>query len=194
MRQDGVKVGEELCYRCKMGNRPMVMVFARKADKNLADLVKELDKVVAKNQEEKKMGAFVSADRRPEGRRSQIRGRETRQGHRGGNIAVVVPKDQPNGPKDYKLDPKADVTVLIYKQGTVAANHAADGRAEREDHQEDHRRYEQDFELSVRRSEALPQPAEEVRRAFCCGRGEPQEATVRRRRGFAALNHGHPVS
>src|SRR5687767_9660797 len=54
---DGVKVGEELCYRCKLGNRPVVMVFARKADKNLAKLVKELDKVVAKNQEEKKMGA-----------------------------------------------------------------------------------------------------------------------------------------
>src|SRR4029079_9757927 len=56
---DGVKIGEELCYRCKMGNRPMVMVFARKADKNLAQLVKELDKVVAKN-EDQKLGAFVA--------------------------------------------------------------------------------------------------------------------------------------
>ena len=56
---DGVKVGDELCYRCRMGNRPMVMVFAHKPDAALAGLVKKLDNVVAKN-EEKKMGSFVS--------------------------------------------------------------------------------------------------------------------------------------
>ncbi len=28
--EDGVPVGEELCYRCKYGSRPMVMVFTSK--------------------------------------------------------------------------------------------------------------------------------------------------------------------
>jgi hypothetical protein len=121
---DGVKVGEELCYRCKMGNRPMVMVFARKSDKRLAELVKELDKVVAKNQEEKKMGAFVALIGDPKEDIAKAAAEKLVKDTEARNIAVVVPKDQPDGPKDYKLDPKAEVTVLIYKQGTVAANHA----------------------------------------------------------------------
>ena len=29
---DGVEDGKTLCYRCKMGQRPVVMVFARSAD------------------------------------------------------------------------------------------------------------------------------------------------------------------
>ena len=45
---DNVKVGDQLCYRCMLGAKPVVMVFARKADDKLAGLVKELDKTVAK--------------------------------------------------------------------------------------------------------------------------------------------------
>jgi hypothetical protein len=120
---DGVKVGEELCYRCKMGNRPMVMVFARKADKNLAQLVKELDKVVAKN-EEKKLGAFVALIGAKEQEKAKAAGEKLVKDADASNVAVVVAKDQPNGPESYKIDPTADVTVLIYVKGEVAANHA----------------------------------------------------------------------
>src|SRR5262245_59097695 len=56
---DGVKIGDELCYRCKYGSRPMLMVFARKSDKSLAKLAKELDSAVKKNKEEK-LAAFVN--------------------------------------------------------------------------------------------------------------------------------------
>jgi hypothetical protein len=119
---DGVKVGEELCYRCKMGNRPMVMVFARKADKNLAKLVKDLDKVVAKN-EEKKLGAFVALIGAKDEQAKAAAEKLVKESE-ASNVAVVTAKDQPNGPESYKIDPKADVTVLIYVQGEVAANHA----------------------------------------------------------------------
>ena len=49
--------------------------------------------------------------------------------HKAGKIALVVPKDQPNGPENYKLNKDADVTVIIAKEGKVTANHAlkADG-------------------------------------------------------------------
>ncbi|MFM8705642.1 MAG: hypothetical protein ACKOHG_17640, partial [Planctomycetia bacterium] len=40
---DGVPDGKTLCYRCKMGSRPVVMVFARTADEKLAKLLKKLD-------------------------------------------------------------------------------------------------------------------------------------------------------
>jgi hypothetical protein len=120
---DGVKIDEELCYRCKLGNRPMVMVFARKTDKNLAKFVKELDKVVAKN-EEKKLGAFVALIGTKEEDKAKATAEKLIKETEASNIAVVAPKDQPNGPESYKLDPKADVTVLICVKGEVAANHA----------------------------------------------------------------------
>ena len=120
---DGVKVGEELCYRCKLGNRPMVMVFARKSDKNLAKLIQDLDKVVSKN-EEKKLGAFVALIGTKDEAKSKAIAEKLIKETEASNIAVVAAKDQPNGPESYKLDPKADVTVLICVKGEVAANHA----------------------------------------------------------------------
>ena len=39
------------------------------------------------------------------------------------NVAFVVPKN-PNGPDNYKLNPAAETTVLIYVKGKVVANHS----------------------------------------------------------------------
>src|SRR6056300_1510235 len=41
--EDGVADGKALCYRCKMGARPVVMVFARSGDASLAKLVKKIE-------------------------------------------------------------------------------------------------------------------------------------------------------
>ena len=41
-KKDGVDVGDNLCYRCKNGRRPQVMVFTRSTDKSVAGLVKQL--------------------------------------------------------------------------------------------------------------------------------------------------------
>jgi hypothetical protein len=56
---DGKEVGANFCYRCMLGNKPVVMVFARKADKSLASLVKALDKHVAANADQK-LSSFVN--------------------------------------------------------------------------------------------------------------------------------------
>ena len=39
-------------------------------------------------------------------------------------IPFVVPNEFKNGPEDYGLNPKAEVTVIIAKGGKVVANHA----------------------------------------------------------------------
>jgi Cu/Ag efflux protein CusF len=119
---DGVAVGDELCYRCRMGSRPMVMVFAHTPDAKLASLVKQLDKVVADNKE-KKMGSFVSllGDKPDE---LKTAAKTFVEKNKIENIAFVVPEENKTGPSDYKLDERADVTVLIYREGKVAANHA----------------------------------------------------------------------
>ena len=40
------------------------------------------------------------------------------------HVAVVVPVEHKNGPEHLKLNEKADVTVLIYKDGVIEKNHA----------------------------------------------------------------------
>jgi hypothetical protein len=119
---DGVKVGQKLCYRCKLGARPMVMVFSRKADDKLAKLVAALDKTVT-DKADTKLAAFVSliGDDAAELKAAAQKFEKT---HKAGKIALVVPEDQPNGPEGYKISKDADVTVIIAKEGKVAANHA----------------------------------------------------------------------
>lgn len=120
---DGVKLGQDLCYRCKMGNRPMVMVFSRRADRNLGRFVKKLDTVVAKNKEEYNMGSFVSVlGDKPEELVKESK--DIVSDSKIQNVAFVVPKNQPNGPANYKLNPAAETTVLIYVKGKVVANHS----------------------------------------------------------------------
>lgn len=120
--EDGVKEGDKLCYRCKLGSRPVVMIFARKPDANLAKLVGQLDKVVADNGE-KKMASFVNLIG-TDAEHGKAAAAKLVKDSKASNIAVVVPADQPNGPAEYKISADADVTVLIYKEGVVKANHA----------------------------------------------------------------------
>ncbi|MGH7127483.1 MAG: hypothetical protein ACREIV_02865, partial [Planctomycetaceae bacterium] len=54
----GPKAGERLCYRCRFGPRPVVTIFSRGVDDNLARLVKQVDAKVAENQG-REMQAFV---------------------------------------------------------------------------------------------------------------------------------------
>lgn len=120
---DGVDDGAKLCYRCKLGNRPVVAIFVRNADNDqLADLMKELEKVVTKNTD-KKFASFVNLlgkdqEAMEKSAKALVKKAETE------NIAVVVPVDQPNGPENFKLDPEADLTVLVYTEGKVKANHS----------------------------------------------------------------------
>jgi hypothetical protein len=40
------------------------------------------------------------------------------------NVALVVPQDNENGPAEFNINPDAEVTVTIYRDGKVAASHA----------------------------------------------------------------------
>ena len=127
---DGVEVGEDLCYRCKLGNRPVVAVFARTADKELAMLVRNIDKALA-DDEETTLASFVNLlgdDRKV----LTKTGAEFAKDNKLAKVAVVVPEAAENGPENYKLDPEADVTVMIWKQGKIVANHAfEDGKLDK---------------------------------------------------------------
>ncbi len=120
---DGIPAGKELCYRCRMGSRPVVMVFARTADEKLAKLLKKLDEEIEEHQDAKlssfvnMLGTDVDSLKKDAAEFVKVNGIE--------RIAFVVPKDDSkNGPADYKIAPDADLTVVCFKGGKVTANHA----------------------------------------------------------------------
>jgi hypothetical protein len=118
---DKVKVGDELCYRCKYGSRPMVMVFSRSTDAKVASLVKKLDSAVAANSS-KQLAAFVSllgSDREA----LESSAKKFSDSAKVSNVPLVVPVEFENGPADYGINPAAEVTVIVAKGGKVTANH-----------------------------------------------------------------------
>lgn len=119
---DNVKLGANLCYRCKYGNRPMVMVFSRSSDEKISGLVKKLDSAVAKNNDDD-LKAFVNllgGDRDA----LEAHAKELGKTAKAPRVPIVVPDEFENGPADYGINPKADVTVILAVKGKVVANRA----------------------------------------------------------------------
>jgi len=119
---DGVADGKTLCYRCKMGSRPVVMVFARTADEKLAKLLKKLDEEIEEHASAKltgfvnMLGTDAESLKKDAAEFVKLHGLE--------RIAFVVPEESANGPAEYKIAPDADLTVVCFKAGKVTANHA----------------------------------------------------------------------
>ena len=119
---DGVDAGKNLCYRCKNGARPQVMVFTRSAEKGVADLVQGLDKAVAENSE-KQLRVFVNVlSDSKDGAEEELK--KLASESKAENIPFVVPNEVENGPEDYGLNSKAAVTVILASKGKVVASHA----------------------------------------------------------------------
>jgi hypothetical protein len=103
----------------------MVMVFTRNTDEKVAGLVKKLDAAVAKNADEK-LAAFVNLlGEDQEALESQAKKFASKT--KAENVPVVVPVEFENGPDNYGLNPKAEVTVILAVGGKVVANHAVSG-------------------------------------------------------------------
>jgi hypothetical protein len=119
---DGVKVGTQLCYRCKYGAQPMAMVFTRSSGENVAKLAGKLDEAVAKNASQK-VRAFVNllGDNRDD---LEAKAKELGTKNKLANVPVVVPIEFENGPDNYGINQKAEVTVLLATGGKVVASHA----------------------------------------------------------------------
>ncbi|WP_182864755.1 hypothetical protein [Stieleria mannarensis] len=116
---DGVEQGEKLCYRCKYGSRPMVMVFARDTGGKLNELVKEIDAAVKAN-EDAKLKGFVTLMGKDADALKDV---ATKVAETSGATAVpvVIANDHETGPSNYKIDEKAAVTVVIANDSKVVA-------------------------------------------------------------------------
>ncbi len=118
---DGVAIGKTLCYRCKYGSRPMVMVFTRNPDE-AATLVKKLDATVAQNSS-KGLKAFVNVLSND---RDSAESQAKKLGQGSKNVPVVVPVEFENGPANYGINPKVETTVIIATGGKVTTSLALD--------------------------------------------------------------------
>ncbi len=120
--EDGVKEGKNLCYRCRNGARPQVMVFTRSTDPKVAELVKKLDEAVAKN-EDASLRAFVNVmGEDKEDVTESAKKFAAKTGAK--NIPFVLPNEFENGPDNYGINAKAEVTVVLAANKGVRANHA----------------------------------------------------------------------
>lgn len=119
---DGVAEGKSLCYRCKMGNRPVVMIFARTADESLAELIDELEEEL-KEHEADKLTGFVNMIGN-DAESLKVAAAKFVKDNGIERFAFVVPEDAQNGPDNLKIAPEADLTVVCYKGGKVMASHA----------------------------------------------------------------------
>ena len=120
--EDKVEVGANLCYRCKNGSRPQVMVFTRSSDAKVVALVKQLDEQIKKN-DEAQLRAFVNVL----GESKDAASGEAKKlcaSTKAEKIPFVVPNEFENGPEDYGINAKAEVTVILAYEGKVKANHA----------------------------------------------------------------------
>ncbi len=120
--KDGVEAGQELCYRCRYGNRPMVMVFSRKSSDKLNQLISQLNDAVEANSSAELKGLVTLMGGDSDSLRKEAK--KLASSTSVSNIPVTVANDIENGPKNYKLDPQADVTVVVASSSKVVATHA----------------------------------------------------------------------
>jgi hypothetical protein len=94
------------------------MIFAREVSDPLTSLVKKLEAITADNQKAK-MGSFVVFCSDDPGLEKQLKALAQKEDLR----HVILSIDNPAGPKDFQVVEPADVTVVLYHDFKVKANH-----------------------------------------------------------------------
>lgn len=112
----GPAAGQKLCYRCRYGQKPVVSIFARNMDGNVASLVKSVDGVVSQNKS-KDMAAFVvllsDSPESSEGNLKEVAK------SKGISSTPLTTFDGVTGPPSYNISKDAEVTVMMWVGGQV---------------------------------------------------------------------------
>lgn len=120
--EDGVAEGDNLCYRCRNGKRPQVVIFTRSTDPKVLELLQKLDKAVTENEDEK-LRTFVNLLGEDKDELSAT-AKKVAADSQTKNVPIVVPNEFENGPDDYGINQKAEVTVILASELGVKANHS----------------------------------------------------------------------
>lgn len=116
---NGESAGKKNCLFCEAGDSPVAMVFARNPEcPGTQKLIKDLEAAAAKN-EKAELRAFViflGADDKLEAKLKECAKKHDLK-------KVVLAIESPEGPAKYNVAKDADVTVVVYKERKVTANH-----------------------------------------------------------------------
>lgn len=115
----GPSAGKALCYRCQFKDRPVVSIFTRQINDELAHLVKNIDQVVGENQAEKMAAFVVLLSDEPKSQEDALK--SFAQKHGISNTPLTIFDDK-NGPPSYKLPKDADFTVMMWVEGELKVN------------------------------------------------------------------------
>jgi hypothetical protein len=115
----GEHKGEKFCLFCVNGENPVAMIFARENSPELVKLVKQIDAATVKNKD-KSMGSFVVFLSDKDGLDKELAAVAEKEKIE----KTVLSIDNPAGPKAYNVAKDADITVVLYTDRKVKANHA----------------------------------------------------------------------
>lgn len=116
---NGAHAGEPYCLICENGLSPVVMIFARERSKPLEQLLARLEAAAARHQDQS-LGAFVVFL----GETEKWRAVAAEMARALKLQRVVLSVDAPTGPEGFQVHPDAAVTVVMYREHEVKANHA----------------------------------------------------------------------
>jgi len=115
----GESAGKKACLYCSNGGNPVAVVFAREATPAVAKLLKQLDDATVKNSKAD-MGSYAVFCSDKDGLDKAL----TKLAAEQKLTKLILSIDNPTGPEKYKIAKDADVTVLLYNEFEVKANHA----------------------------------------------------------------------
>jgi hypothetical protein len=104
----------EVCYRCKLGDEPVVAVFAREINEKVEKAAKQLSADMTKNKELKAFFVLVTDDQE----KAEKQLKEIAKKHEIKALPLTVFKGA-KGPDGYNISEKAGVTLVAWKEGTV---------------------------------------------------------------------------
>jgi hypothetical protein len=116
---NGEDAGKKACLYCKAGDSPVVAIFARSADDaTLQKLIATVEEATAKNAkaELNSFVVFCSDSDKLEGKLKELAEKAKLKN-------VVLSIESAEGPEKYNISKDADVTVVLYKERVVVANH-----------------------------------------------------------------------
>ena len=116
---NGEDAGKKACLYCKAGDSPVVAIFARSSDDaTLQKLIAAVETATAKNAkaELNSFVVFCSDSDKLETKLKDLAEKAKLKN-------VVLSIESAEGPEKYNISKDADVTVVLYKERTVVANH-----------------------------------------------------------------------
>lgn len=113
--------GRSICYACRYGARPVINIFAREMTEEVATLIQKIDQQIDENQDQELKAFVVLLSDDPKADRKTLI-TLTRK-HKIKNVPLTI-FDGTDGPPKCRIAQKADLTVMLWHDQEVKANHA----------------------------------------------------------------------